>query len=176
MPAKSQDPHNSLHHRLWQVAKGPLIGLLIGVFAARAGIRDEVHPHYFGRQEWQKSDPQADGRTRPFDLSIQESLERRDPRLATEPAIRLVTWFGLPIATEYAGLDARAAYPGAPWYHLPSHWSLRLQSLFGAFGGVLGWLIAQQRSLGELRRQLVRIKTAQTPVTGPNEPSDKSIV
>ncbi len=154
MSSESHDAKASPHPRFWHVAKVPLIGLLIGVFLARAGLRDAVHPHYFGRQELQRADPQADGKTRPFNDSLREELERRDPRLVTEPAIRVVTWFRLPIATEYAGLDARAMYAGAPWYHLPSHWSSRLQVLFGLVGGLIGWLVAQQRSLGELRRQL----------------------
>lgn len=136
---------------------GLVVGVLFGALLVRLGYRETIHPRYFGRQELLRADPQADGDARPFSLEVQQKLEMRDPRLATEPAVRVVTLFGLPIATEYAGLDARATYPGAPWYYLPSHWQLRLQTLVGMFGGLLGGLVAQQRALNEVRRQMARM-------------------
>jgi hypothetical protein len=139
--------------RFCLAAIGPIVGIVVGILLVRVGLREILVFRYFLDQEMQQAKLQGSERNRGLPITM-EALEQRDPRLETEPAVRVVTLFGLTIATEYAGLDDRAFYPAAPWYHLPSSWRLRLQFVFGTLGGLLGWLVAQQRAIGELRRWL----------------------
>jgi hypothetical protein len=161
--ATQRSKQSSFWQRLCHTALGPMVGLIVGVCAARSGFEEKTHFHYFRDQAEQAAKRDGSESTRLASPVSSDEVERRDPRLASEPAIRVVTWFSLPIATEYAGLDARAPYVGAPWYHLRSHWWWRLQLLFGVYGGLIGWLIAQQRSLGQLQRELARINRTQLP-------------